>query len=113
MIENDSGGLIGHIHDETLGDVLVLRKAHLPTMDAAAAAEWLRSQGVAGVATNTLVRARMDGELKATAIGRTYLFSEHDLLTYVESLHGVDRFASRRAATRAHYAARKSQGSGR
>ncbi|NOQ62527.1 helix-turn-helix domain-containing protein [Mycolicibacterium fortuitum] len=106
MTDIDPDGLIGHIHDDVLGDVLVLRKAHLPTMDPAAAAEWLRNQGVSGMAVGTIVKARMNGDLQATAVGRTYLFSEHDLLDWVQSLRGVDKFAARREATRAHYAAR-------
>ncbi|MGV9800186.1 hypothetical protein ACWDTP_19280 [Mycobacterium sp. NPDC003449] len=108
----DSGGLIGHIHDAELGDVLVLRRPHLPSMTVEMAAEWLIDQGIPTMTVGTITKARHRGELKSTVIGRNALYSEHDLLGWIQGRHAnsEEHFAKRSKAIREGKAARKKAG---
>jgi hypothetical protein len=80
---------MGHIHDDEVGDVLIIRRHDLPTETPETAAAFLRSQRIPGVLPSTITKARKNGELSATVIaGHSVLYSRSDLLAWVHSRHG-------------------------
>ena len=105
MASNDD--LIGHLEDPELGQVMVLREPHLPTMTTEMAVRWLTDRGIPGLFPGTITLARRRNELPVTPIGRNFLYSEYDLLAWVQSRYGVDHFAKRREAVRAHFDAKR------
>jgi hypothetical protein len=105
---NDSEGEMAHIHDEELGDVLIIRRDDLPTETAETAAGFLRLQRIPGVLPSTINRARKRGELPGTVLGTTILYSRYDLLAWVQSRHGSgEHFAARGEGLKGNQNARR------
>ena len=105
---SEGEGEMGHIYDEELGDVLIIRRDDLPTETAETAAGYLRMLRIPGVVPSTIRRARKRGELSGTVLGTTILFSRHELLRWVQSrANSGDHFAARGEALRGNQNARR------
>ena len=107
---NECEGEMGSLHDEVVGEFLIIRRDDLPTETAETAAGFLRLQRIPNVVPSTITHARKKGELPATVIGNTVLYSRHDLLQWIRSRHGnsAERFASVRETMRGNQNARRS-----
>lgn len=88
MRQNSSDPCLGSFRDDDLGDVLVLDRADLPTLSEAKAADWLGEYGIPCTWRN-LAEARKRGEITATLIGKTFLYSKRSLIVWVESRRGA------------------------
>ena len=101
---------MGSIHDDDLGDVLVIRRDDLPTETAETAAGFLKLQRIPGILPSTITRARKAGELRGTVLaGQAILYARSDLLAWVQSRVGNSDsyFAAPREGLRGNQNARK------
>lgn len=109
-MDAESTGSIGHIHDDELGDVLVIRRDDLPTETAETGAAFLRSQRIPGVLPSTITKAQQNGELGGTVLaGQVILYARSDLMAWVQNRHGnsEDYFAARREGLKGNQNARR------
>ncbi|RUP35005.1 MAG: hypothetical protein EKK51_00155 [Mycolicibacterium sp.] len=88
MEKNSNAPTIRSFRDDNLGDVLVLDKADLPTLNYERAVAWLQGLDVS-LSQRILKNARKRGELIGSYIGNEVIFSKQELLDWLQSRRGT------------------------